>query len=316
VLGRLIPDAFLGGTMQLDVERASEAVSRIAQSLGTSLEEAALGIIRIANANMEAAIRVISVERGGDPRLFTLVAFGGAGPLHACELAAALRIPRVLIPATPGVLSALGMLVADTLKDYVRTVMTLAEDARDVVSSAFTALEEQGRHDLVQEGIAAEQIVIERFLDLRYKGQSYELTIPFVDDITQAVNDFHSTHERRFGYSDPRERVQVVNVRLKARGLTASPVLERLETTDAAVEPVMTREVVFGNAHGVVKHMVPIYERTSLRSGATLAGPAIVTQYDTTTVLPPEWHGRVDAVGNLIIELAEERETAERTSSW
>lgn len=302
VLGRLIPDAFLGGTMRLDAGRASEAVSRIALRLGTSLEEAALGIIRIANANMEAAIRVISVERGGDPRLFTLVAFGGAGPLHACELAAALRIPRVLIPATPGVLSALGMLVADTLKDYVRTVMTLAEEAQDVVSSAFIALEEQGRHDLVQEGIAAEQVVIERYLDLRYKGQSYELTIPFTDDIRQAVNDFHSTHERRFGYSDPRERVQVVNVRLKARGLTARPVPPQPETTDAAVEPLMTREVVFANVHGVVKHAVPVYERSSLRAGATISGPAIIIQYDTTTVLPPGWHGRVDAVRNLIIE--------------
>ncbi|HLZ58351.1 MAG TPA: hydantoinase/oxoprolinase family protein, partial [Ktedonosporobacter sp.] len=227
VLGRLLPEAFLSGSMQLEPERALAVVSRLAQRLETSEEEAASGIIRVVNANMEAAIRVISVERGCDPRHFTLVAFGGAGPLHACELAAALRIPRVLIPATPGVLSALGMLLADTLKDYVRTIMVPAEESQKLVNSTLAELEEIGRRDLAREGIPAEQIVIEPSLDLRYVGQSYELNIPFEGDMVDASAAFHRAHERRFGYSDPNERIQVVNVRLKARGLNTYPALER-----------------------------------------------------------------------------------------
>jgi N-methylhydantoinase A len=307
VLGRLIPQAFLGGTMQLDVESAVKVVSHVAQRIGTSVEEAALGIIRVANANMEAAIRVISVERGCDPRHFTLVAFGGAGPLHACELAAALRIPRVLIPATPGVLSALGTLIADTLKDYVRTVMVLIEEAQDVVSTVFSALEEQGRGDLAHEHVSADDIVIERYLDLRYVGQSYELTIPFDGDCARAAQNFHAAHERRFGYSDPNERVQVVNVRLKARGLAHSPVLQREETVaGSSAEPVMTHDVIFAGENGPVVHKVPVYERAILHAGEVLTGPAIITQYDTTTVVPPEWSVQVDAVSNLIIECTEE----------
>ena len=303
LLGRLIPDAFLGGSMQLNAERASEALTAIAQRLDTSLEEAALGIIRIANANMEAAICLISVERGGDPRQFTLVAFGGAGPLHACELATALRIPHVLVPATPGVLSALGMLIADTLKDYVRTIMLPLEDALDVISSTLTILEEQGWSDLLAEGIATEHILIERSLDLRYVGQSYELTVPFNADIVRLAQDFHQEHERRFGYCDPKERIQVVNVRLKARGVTSHPELEQQEARpDTVIEPLMKRSVIFASSQGPVTYDTPIYERTALKPGPMLTGPAIITQYDTTTVVSPGWQARVDALGNLIID--------------
>ncbi|MBE3558739.1 MAG: hydantoinase/oxoprolinase family protein [Ktedonobacteraceae bacterium] len=307
VLGRLIPEAFLGGTMSLDTERARRAVEAIATRLGTSPEEAALGIIRVVNANMEAAIRVISVERGSDPRHFALVAFGGAGPLHACELAAALRIPRVLVPTVPGVLSALGMLVADTLKDYVRTVMVPAEHAQDeLIATVLAQLEEQGRRDLLQEGIAAEKIITEYYLDLRYVGQSYELVIPFKGDIARAVADFHAAHEKRFGYNDPNERVQVVNARLKARALADKPALERKEITrearEASATPIYRRTVYFAGAGGAVPYEAPIYERKTLVPGAVLSGPAVVIQYDTTTVLPPGWWAQVDSVGNLVIE--------------
>ncbi|HZR40473.1 MAG TPA: hydantoinase/oxoprolinase family protein [Ktedonobacteraceae bacterium] len=321
VLGRLISDAFLGGTMHLDAERASMAISTIAQRLNTSLEEAALGIIRVVNANMEAAIRVISVERGCDPRHFTLVAFGGAGPLHACELAAALHIPRVLIPAAPGVLSALGMLIADTLKDYVRTIMILAEEAQDMVFSTLTELEQQGRDDLAREGIPEEKIVIERYVDLRYVGQSYELTLPFDGDIISTAQNFHAAHERRFGYCDFGERVQVVNVRLKARGIASSPELQQHEmVSGATIKPIMTRYAVFAGTESPVSHKVPVYERSALQPGATLAGPAIITQYDTTTVVPPDWRVQVDTFGNLVIEpteVAQEPEMEnERGLSW
>ncbi|MBX5459239.1 MAG: hydantoinase/oxoprolinase family protein, partial [Thermogemmatispora sp.] len=307
VLGRLLPEAFLGGSRRLDVALARQAVGRIAERLGTSLEEAALGIVRIANANMEAAIRLISVERGLDPRHFTLVAFGGAGPLHACELAAALAIPRVLIPAAPGVLSALGMLVADVLKDYVRTLMLPIdqEQAQTMIDATLSALEEQGRCDLQREGFAPEQIQIERYLDLRYVGQSYELTIPFEGDCARAAQQFHLAHERRFGYSDPNEPVQVVNVRLKARGLVEPPVLERQPLQPEAVaQPLERRRVIFAGEAGPVAHEAAIYERSTLVPGVQFVGPAIVTQYDTTTVVPPGWRARVDAVGNLLIEVA------------
>jgi N-methylhydantoinase A len=304
VLGRLIPDAFLGGTMKLDVAQASKAISTIARHLGTSLEEAALGIIQVANANMEAAIRVISVERGCDPRDFTLVAFGGAGPLHACELAEALHIPRVLVPATPGVLSALGMLLADTLKDYVRTVMVPAEKAQDLIITICAELEQQGLNDLLRENFEKDKISMEHAVDLRYFRQAYELTIPFHGNMQKAVSDFHTTHERRFGYCDLGERVEVVNVRLKARVLATDFMPKPQEDLSPyAAKPMTTRSVTFGGiGQPPASYEVPIYERSALQPGGAVSGPAIITQYDTTTVVPPSWHIRVDATENLIIE--------------
>jgi N-methylhydantoinase A len=308
VLGRLLPDAFLGGRMQLDVEAARRAMAPIAQELGLRQEEAALGIIHVVNANMEAAIRGISVERGIDPRYFTLVAFGGAGPLHACELAEALRIPRVLVPSVPGVLSALGMLVADTLKDYVRTVMLATHEAQEKVPAVLAELEAQGKADLNREGIVEEHIVLERYLDLRYAGQSYELVIPFTKTIEQAVRDFHSAHQQRFGYSDVNEQVQIVNVRLKARGLAEALHFEAHPlVSDAQSQPASTRKVVFAEVHGQARHLdAGVYARDKLIPGSKLAGPAIVTQYDTTTVLPPSWLAHVDAYGQLVLERTQE----------
>jgi N-methylhydantoinase A len=301
VLGRLIPDAFLGGSMSLDVDQARQAVGSIAERLGTSHEEAALGIIRVANANMEAAIRVISVARGYDPRLFTLVAFGGAGPLHACELAAALRIPRVLAPATPGVLSALGMLAADILKDYVRTVMVPSDDADGIIAAAFDELTEQGREELRHEGSPEDHIGIERYLDLRYVGQSYELVVPFDGALADAVQTFHGMHERRFGYSDAEERVQVVNVRVKARGESEHPGIERHPIDPhATATPSASHPVTFAANGDATSHDTPIYDRATLQPGAQITGPAIITQYDTTIVLPPRWDATVDEVGNLV----------------
>ena len=306
VLGRLIPDAFLGGGMRLDQEAALTAVTEIAERLDSTVEEAALGMVRVANANMEAAIRVISVERGHDPRLFTLVAFGGAGPLHACELANALRIPRVLVPSTPGVLSALGMLAADILKDYVRTVMIGADQAAGRVEPVFAELEKRGRDDLRHEGVGTDQTSIERYLDLRYVGQSYELQVPYEGDLAAAVSEFHSAHDRRFGYSDPNERVQVVNVRLKARGVTDRPRIERESIEPNVVaEPIAVRPVVFGADGRAVEIQTPIYDRTTLKPGVAISGPAIVTQYDTTTVLPPGWRLMVGATRSLIAEREE-----------
>ncbi|GCE49543.1 N-methylhydantoinase A [Thermosporothrix hazakensis] len=308
VLGRLIPEAFLGGTMSLDVQRARNAVEKIALRLETTVEEAALGIIRVVNANMEAAIRVISVARGSDPRDCVLVAFGGAGPLHACELAAALGIPRVLIPTTPGVLSALGMLVADTLKDYVQTIMVPVEEAQQPIIDALASLEAQGHADLLREGIAEQDIVLERYLDMRYIGQSYELFVPFTGSIVEAVQRFHMAHEQRFGYCDPNERVQVVNVRLKARGKAHKPALESRKAQNTnEIQPFAYRTALFPSETGAMPFVVPIYERSVLAVDTELSGPAIIVQYDTTTVVPPAWRLRVDMTGNLLLEQMKEQ---------
>ncbi|GHO42765.1 hydantoinase/oxoprolinase family protein [Ktedonospora formicarum] len=303
VLGRLLPDAFLGGTMTLDRDRAHAAVAKIAEHMHTTIEEAALGIIAVVNANMEAAMRVISVERGSDPRDYTLVAFGGAGPLHACELAEALGIPRVLIPTVPGVLSALGMVAADTLKDYVRTVMVPTENALETVNSVLNELEAQGRDDLLREGLTEEQISLERSLDLRYVGQSYELAISFAGDMRDVVERFNLAHEQRFGYSDPHEHVQVVNVRLKARGRTDQLSLERYNpASNLTPEPKETRIAIFGRDNQVLPQTAALYERERLHAGMRFQGPALIIQYDTTTVIPPLWQAQVDVVGNLLLE--------------
>jgi N-methylhydantoinase A len=303
VMRRLLPDAFLGGTMALDVAAARRAVESIAQQLQTSVEEAAWGIIRIVNANMEAAVRVISVERGIDPRQMTLVAFGGAGPLHACELATDLGIPRVLIPTVPGVLSALGMLVADTRKDYVQTVMLPVEEAQAHISHVICILEEQGRADLQLEGFSVEQIYCERFLDMRYLGQSYELTIALEEHVDEATTRFHIAHEQRFGYSDTRRAVQIVSVRLRAYGRTERPSLTHQPEQERSNAVVASQsQIYFAGTDGVKEYTVPLYQREQLLNGIVFAGPALVIQYDTTTVVPPGWSGRVDAVGNLILE--------------
>jgi N-methylhydantoinase A len=306
VLGRLLADVFLGGTMRLDVDRARAALTPIAERLNVSLEAAALGITQIANANMEGAIRVISVERGYDPRDFTLVAFGGAGPLHACELADRLRIPRVLVPTAPGVLSALGMLMADILKDYVQTVMRPIEDAADALDTAFTALEARARTELAAEGVPPEGQTLVRLLDLRYRGQSYELAVPYTGDLASTAAAFHAAHERRYGYADPNEPVQVVNARLQAIGQAPHPVF----TAQAVPEPWEPtpqdhRPVGFAGAGGLEILKAAIYDRATLTPGARLRGPAIVTQYDTTTVLPPRWLAHIDGYGNLIAEREE-----------
>ncbi|MFL5700796.1 MAG: hydantoinase/oxoprolinase family protein, partial [Ktedonobacteraceae bacterium] len=170
----------------------------------------------------------------------------------------------------------------------------------------LSELEEQGRAELAQEGFSSEQVTLEPALDLRYVGHSYELSVPFEGDIERAVMHFHEAHEKRFGYNDPRERVQVVNVRLKARGAATRPVLERQEGhKGATATPAESRSVVFAGPDGATTHDTAVYEREKLVPGVTIKGPAIVTQYDTTTVLPPKWQARVDAIGNLIAERVE-----------
>ncbi|MDW8120478.1 MAG: hydantoinase/oxoprolinase family protein, partial [Chloroflexota bacterium] len=304
-LGRLDPRWFLGGRMALDVERSRWALGRLAKEMGTDLLGAASGVVRVVNANMERAVRAISLERGFDPRQFTLLPFGGAGPQHACELAQELRIPRVFVPLFPGALSAYGCAIADVVKDFSRTFLRRLDSLSvEELGRQFAAMEERGRLDLLDEGVAEERIMFQRFLDVRYVGQSYELTVPCppLDSAltAEAARRFHQAHDQRFGYSDPRAPVEVVNIRLKAIGVSDKPQWEARSAgeTPAPSDAILDRLPV---AFGGQWVETPIYVRERLQPGHTFPGPAVVVQMDATTVVPPGWRVRVDGYGNLVV---------------
>ncbi|HID54429.1 MAG TPA: hydantoinase/oxoprolinase family protein [Anaerolineae bacterium] len=299
LLGRLDADHFLGGAMRLDVAAARAALAELAGQMGAdSPETAAWGVIQVANANMERAIRRISVERGYDPRRFTLVPFGGAGPLHACELAQNLQIPRVLIPSSPGVLSALGMLTAAPAKDYSRTVM-LPAAAAGALPGQFAPLRERAQAEMAQEGHA--EVTLHYHLDVRYRGQSHELTIPYTpgEGVTAVTQTFHAAHQTRYGYRQPQEPVEIVTIRLTAVAPVPPPVLPIQPLTQtSAVEAIIGEKEVRFDQRSVV---TTLYQRERLRPGHHFSGPALVFQYDTTIVIPPGWVTAVDETGNLVV---------------
>ena len=324
LLGRLRPDHFLGGRLTLDLPRAQGLMANLASGLSLSEQQAALGILRVVNANMERAIRAISLERGYDPRSFTLVPFGGAGPVHGCDLAQELGIPRVLIPARPGILSALGVAIADVVKDYSRTVMLRPDALRQAqgefeargglvesLEEEFHGMEGLARAELEQEGLPSERMTAYRFLDVRYVGQSFELTVDYPasrasrtsEGLARAISDsFYRAHLQRFGYADRAEPVEIVNLRLKLDLAVDKPDLQ-LETAsdaDASEARISTVSVVF--REGELE--TPLYDRALLATGNRIAGPALVVQLDTTTVVPPGWQGEVDAYGNLLLTMA------------
>jgi N-methylhydantoinase A len=312
VLGRLRPDRFLGGRMHLDLERARALLARLAAQIGAEVETAALGIVRVVNANMERAIRAISLERGYDPRRFTLVPFGGAGPMHSCDLAGALGIPRVLAPTHPGILSALGVAVADVVKDYSRTVMLRGNDLeRRRLEEEFHGMEGQARAELQGEGLPSNEMTARRFLDVRYVGQSFELTIDCPNlvptlrgrrplDLHRTIgNNFYRAHLQRFGYADRGEPVEVVNLRLKLELAVEKPKVDPqpLGDADASAALVGREPVVF--PQGSLSSN--LYDRDRLKPGNRIAGPALLLQLDTTIVAPPGWDGAVDPYGNLVL---------------
>ncbi len=311
LLGRLRPDRFLGGRLTLDLARAQGLMTALAAGLGLSEQDAALGILRVVNANMERAIRAISLERGYDPRSFTLVPFGGAGPVHGCELAQELGIPRVLIPARPGILSALGVAIADVVKDYSRTVMLRGGDLeRTRLEEEFHGMEGLARNELEQEGLPAERMTARRFLDVRYVGQSFELTVDYPssrasrssEGLARAISDsFYRAHLQRFGYADRAEPVEIVNLRLKLDLAVDKPDLQ-LEAIQSA-EPSPTQIATVGVVFREGERDTPLYQRELLTVGNRIAGPALVVQLDTTTVVPPGWQGEVDVYGNLLLTM-------------
>ena len=293
VLGRLAGGGLLDGAMPLDVERARRAAEPLLEAFA-SVEQAAEAVIEVATANMERALRVVSVERGFDPREFTLVAFGGAGPLHACALADSLELPRVLVPMMPGVLAAHGAAESDLTVTRTRSILVPFERSHQpAIVAALVAVAEEARAQLRPEAS------IESALDLRYLGQSYELTVALAEvrDPAPAVTEFHRLHKQRFAHAEPSAAVEVVNVRATARiRHTGSAPAPTFNTT--AATPFGQVEVLFAG----VATPTPLYRRDGLTPGAVLQGPVIVTQLDTTTLVAPGWVATVDEAGNLVLE--------------
>lgn len=301
LLGRLDPAHFLGGRMTLDVAAAEAAAGALAGGLGLSPVALAEGVVRVADARMEQALRVISVARGFDPREFTLAPFGGAGPMHALALAEALHIGRVLIPRYPGVLSALGLTLADFTVDASRTLMRpLAEMTAEDLAAAFAPLQGQVHDALAGEGFAEAAIDLALALDLRYRGQSFELTVPLdAFDPAQAAAAFHAAHQQRYGYARPEAAVELVTLRVTGRGVRPKPALPTAApapSPDPAAAQVGTTRVRAAGAW----HDAAVYKRALLRPGHALLGPALVVQEDATTVLLPGWRAEVDAWLNLV----------------
>jgi N-methylhydantoinase A len=309
LLGRLPADQFLGGDFQLDLPRTQKIVAQWLKDNNSKLtpEEFAAGVVRVVNANMEKAIRVVSIERGYDPRHFSLAAFGGAGAMHACDLAQALRIPRVIVPAFPGALSALGILISDVVKDHSRTVLLRvapqSKKVRGVAASAFSAQIDPVLSEL-KRNIAEElkkedwqgRALFEPSCDIRYRGQGYELNLPYGLDVLQR---FHAEHKRRYGYSSPERDVEIVTVRM--RGRVASP--EKLSRLKIGEEQGNLQASAAMVHFGGKRHKTQIIPRASIRAGKRFRGPAIITEYSATTVVPPGLSFGKDQAGNLLIEI-------------
>lgn len=306
VLGR-IPPTLLGGEIRLNEQKAHEAIQRhVAAPLGLDVYTAAEGILQIIHNNMAGALRVVSIEKGYDPRLFALIAFGGAGPLHAGPLARLLDMPTVLIPPQPGVLSTLGLLVTDLRNDYVQTDLQRGPHYNlERMAQVYARLETEAERWLAQEGIAPPQRSYIWAADLRYARQGIELTVEsssravtpaFVVELIQA---FHRKHEQLYTYALADTPVEVVNLRVRALGALSLPMLPEAATNGAvAPTPFAHRRVYFGEAGGFVT--TPTYQRSDLKAGHTFDGPVIIDQLDTTTVIFPGQRVTVDRIGNLV----------------
>ncbi len=296
LLGRLNPNSLIDGDMKIYPDLAKNALERLGSELGISPEDTAVSVIRIANSMMSKILRIVSIERGHDPRNFSMVAFGGAGPMHACALAEELQIGEILIPLNPGMFSALGLLTADLYHDYSRAIVKMTDDVDPaVVENLFTNMESEGVNLLIDEGVSTEDISYQRSVDLRYLGQSYELNVKisgnFNDLALESVVDaFHVRHDEIYGYSSSGDPVELVNVNVRVIGEISEPVLDR--GRKGSGDSVGTRKVFF---EGISSWFdTPIYERKNLGLNKRFSGPAIIEQYDATTVVYPNWEAYVD----------------------
>ncbi|MDQ3686949.1 MAG: hydantoinase/oxoprolinase family protein [Acidobacteriota bacterium] len=310
VLGRFGGGDLLGGDFPLDVKRAEEALAKLAHEMSAvggrevSMHEAALGVVRVVNAGMERALRAVSIERGYDPRYFTLVSFGGAGGLHAVELARHLRIPRIIVPGDPGALSARGALSSDVVKDLSRTVMLRAtDDYESRLERAYRAMEREARAALKREGFGDSSQRLERTLTARYAGQSFELSIKWMSGAQKLAAAFHRAHLARYGYAQEANVVEIVSARVRAVGLVEKMKSERsvrrVKVSDAAMKPYPRAPVYFEHHKA---QLVNVYTRDQLAPGARLQSPCVVTEYSSTTLIPPGALVEVDPHDNLIIQ--------------
>ena len=309
LLGRLQPHRFLGGNFQLDLERTRRLTSEWLkkQNVRLSLDQFAAGVIRVVNATMEKAIRVVSIERGYDPRHFALVAFGGAGGLHACELAQALSIPRVIVPALPGALSAFGILVSDVIKDYSRTILWRATSDLPVgkLEREFQSLSLAAQQDFRSEGWTG-AIHEQHSIDTRYRGQGYELSVPYSRKL---IADFHRAHAERYGYSHSDREVELVTLRLRAT-VKSPPARVINHRRERSVNP--SAQVKLEKAPVVFDgkpQSASIYEREQLTPEKKYSGPAIITEYSATTVVPPRTRFFLDRATNLQIAISKRIES-------
>jgi len=301
-LGRLVPDHFLGGKMKLHTREVERAFKKLSERLKVEPHRLAEGILEIANTKMEGAIRVISVQRGYNPSEFTLVSFGGAGGMHALFLAQKLGIPRVLIPKNPGLLSAMGMLLADLVRDYSLTVMLPLEGGEEEIyrhlRELFKTLENRALEEMEREGFTrlGKDLFLEHSLDVRYRGQSYEVNIPFTPRIRES---FEEVYKNLYGYTLENRPLEVVNIRLKAVGIGEKPPLERIPKSDGKL---LSRAVVGEQKtfFGGKAYTVKVLDRERLRAGDRWDFPSIVVEYSSTTVIPPGYSVEVDPFGNLI----------------
>ena len=306
VLGHL-PPHLLGGEMPIDAERAQAAIrDRVAKPLGLTVEDAAAGIVEVADNNMAGAMRTVSVGRGLDPKDFALVAFGGAGPLHACSLAALLGMDTIIIPPTPGVLSTYGLLFTDLRNDYVRTYVHSGKPSVSDVASAYERLEQQAADWLRREAVPESSQQITRSADLRYQHQGWEITVdvPSGEVSQQTLMDietnFHELHRRLYTYNLPHQTVELVNLRVTALGSLPRPLADPASEHDvAAPEPMSKRIIRLSRGQGFIE--TPVYDRQQLVPGAEICGPAVIEQRDTTTLLASRYRSKTDAHSNLVI---------------
>lgn len=309
VLGKLNQRRILGGKMEVDLDLAKKALEEnISQKSALSTEDAAAGIISVVNSNMIRAIRVVSVERGYDVREFTLMAFGGAGPLHACEVAKDLGINRVLLPPAPGTLCSLGLLMADTRFDISRSHMMIADrENLPHIREIFGSLQAEGSGMLTEEGIAENKREYIFSIDCRYERQNYEIPIQVFtgksdeEMLGELIESFHKEHERSYGYCDRGKELQLVNFRVSAVGIIDKPDIKAQAITDnvTAPKPVERRNVRFEGRGQYVN--TNVYQRTDIPCGCTISGPAIIEQMDSTSVIPPGWNAYHDQYGNFIV---------------
>lgn len=296
ILGRIPPEGLLGGEMPLQIDRAYKAVERLARKLGISVEETCEGIIEIANANMERAIRVVSVQRGYDPRRFALVSFGGAGGMHACELTSSISIPVVIIPREPGLTSAFGIAMADVARESSRTVLRRLEPgAMAELEGIFKSMERSLIEELRSDGFEGE-IKLFRSMDMRYEGQSYELNVPFSPD---PEKEFARAYARRFGHIHPNAPIEIVDLRVRAVIESEEVELEAIpEGNGSPSEAFLFERELFYRGK---KMRVAFFDRGLLRAGDEIYGPAVAIEYSGTTFIPPGFKCRVDRYGDLII---------------